>query len=113
MFRVLSIAAIAFFSLSTANAGPAFSSHTRIVQVENSWYANGVAIWIESNAHGISGCGAPNGAYFLRGDHPAFDTVLSIVMTAFATQATVEVIGDQGVCEEGNKTRVLGVRIEA
>lgn len=82
---------------------------TKISYLENGWSGNGLAIHV--SGAGIDGCPAANNKFALSDDHPGYDTILALALSAQAQDADIELIVDKGNCLFGDRTRILSIRL--
>ncbi len=84
-------------------------SMTKISYIENAWAGNGLAIYVFGT--GIDGCPAANNQFALSSDHPGYDTILALALSAQAQDADIELVVDKGNCLFGDRTKILSIRL--
>jgi hypothetical protein len=82
----------------------------KITYIENGWYGEGVAI--HSSANGPSGCSASLNDFAIDKNHAAYKELVAIALSAYNSNADVEVIVDTGDCIFGGRTKVLSIRLK-
>lgn len=81
----------------------------RITYIENGWYGEGVAI--HSSTNGPSGCSASLNDFAIDKNHASYRELVAIALSAYNSNADVDVIVDTGACTFGGRTKVLSIRL--
>jgi hypothetical protein len=80
----------------------------KITAIENGWFGEGIVL---KHTNGKAGCGSDQNEFAISKDHAGYKEIAAIALTAFTSQADVQLIVDTGVCLFGNRTKVLAVRL--
>lgn len=110
-FRILRasflVAAISLFQTVQAAdvVGPG-----KITYIENGWDGEGIAI--HSSINGPGGCTASLNDFGVEKSHAAYKELVAMALSAYASNADVEIIVDAGKCVFGARTKVLSIRLK-
>lgn len=102
-----------FFALIASFSGPAMAvevtSYGKITYVENGWYGEGLAL--HHSTASVTGCtGSPND-FVIDKNHPAYQELLAMALTAYTRDLDVGLIVTKGDCGFGERTKILAIRL--
>jgi hypothetical protein len=97
----------AFTVISTLTYAQTVVGPTTIVQMANGWNGEQMAIIVAS---GTSSCPAGPNEYSVRKTHPAYNDIVAMALTAFASGASV-VVRPDGTCIDNNRAAILELRL--
>jgi hypothetical protein len=105
--RRSALAIVTAVAISTLAYAQTVVGPTTIVQMGNGWAGEQMAIIV---ANGTSPCpGGPN-EYSVRKTHPAYNDIVAMALTAFASGASV-IIRTDGTCIDNNRAAILELRL--
>ncbi|MBN6112939.1 hypothetical protein [Xanthomonas bonasiae] len=82
----------------------------KITYIENGWDGEGVAI--HSSINGPAGCTASLNDFGIEKSHAAYKELVAMALSAYTSNADVEIIVDAGKCVFGARTKVLSIRLK-
>lgn len=95
---------------STAVAALATAPVAKIIQIENGWNGEGLALI--TDGAGVSGCTGGPTQFAIEVGNPAYKDMVAIVLTAFSSGSNVEMMVDQSNCIFGARTKVISLRLK-
>src|SRR5262245_7085421 len=102
MRRFISVTTLAL-AISTLTYAQSVVGPTTIVQMGNGWAGEQMAIIVAS---GNSTCPAGPNEYSVRKTHPAYNDIVAMALTAFASGASV-IVRPDGTCIDNNRAAIL------
>ncbi|WOS39489.1 hypothetical protein [Xanthomonas rydalmerensis] len=80
----------------------------KITYVENGWYGEGVAIHMSID--GPPGCSAALNDLAIDKNHPSYQELIAMALTAYTKNMDVGLVVDPGVCLFGGRVKVIAIR---
>ena len=105
-FLFLSVLSIHSHAQTFAAVGPTYINY-----VENGWFGEGIAIHVDQSAPAGCVVNTGFGDFGVRSDHPAYDKITALILSAFFSHSAVELVVNPGNCVFGNRTNVVSVRL--
>ncbi|PPU71169.1 hypothetical protein XmelCFBP4644_16975 [Xanthomonas melonis] len=76
--------------------------------VENGWYGEGLSF---AHSAPVAGCTGGANNYVIDKNHPSYQELLAIALTAYTRELDVKLIVEPGVCGFGVRTKILAMRL--
>ena len=95
-------------SLSGAAMAVEISGHWKITYVETGWYGEGIAL--HHSTASITGCTASSNDFVADKNHPSYQELLAMALTAYTRDLDVELVVEKGICGFGWRTKILAIR---
>ncbi len=92
-----------------AEAATQVVSLGKITYIENGWYGEGMVIHTSND--GPSGCSAALNDFAIDKNHPSYQELTAMALTAYTKNMNAGLVVDSGVCLFGGRTKVISIRL--
>ncbi|WP_152668505.1 hypothetical protein [Xanthomonas perforans] len=84
------------------------TANGKIAFVENGWYGEGLSL---AHSAPVASCTGGANNYVIDKNHPSYQELLAIALTAYTRELDVKLIVEPGVCGFGGRTKILAMRL--